>query len=456
MLRRLGLRYMLNDTRGSVVTIIALAITALIGMVGLAVDTGRAMMVESKLQSAVDAAGLAAGASLSTSDVNALATKYIRLNFAQGIQGAELGTVTSTVSANNQIITLTVNATLPTTFMKIFGTDYVTISATSEITRTNKGLELVMVLDVTGSMAGTKITALRTAATDLVNILFGANATSPNLWIGMVPFSQTVNIGTSRAAWLDGTAFNWGPTSWGGCVDARWASGRDRNDDPPSIERFRAYYWPDHDTHNNWITSANPLTYSLDTVGTSQRGPNAYCPAPVLPMTNVKASITSAITTLQPAGNTHINLGAVWGWRMLSPRWRGLWGGTMNANNLPLDYNTPLMNKAIIIMTDGTNTMSNNVRSAYGYLSDGRLGTTNGANAVTQLNNRLTSVCNALKAQNVIIYTVLFQETNTTIMNLLRNCATTPDYFFDSPTEAELQTAFRTIGDSLANLRISR
>ncbi len=499
------LRRFARDERASVFAMVAVASIAVIGSVGLAVDVGRSQMVESKLQNAVDAAGLAAGANVSTTDINALATKYINLNFNQGTLGSTLGTVTSTVSQDNQVITLTANATVPTTFMKIFGQQQVNISATTEVTRSNKGLELAMVLDTTGSMDGTKITALKTAAHSMVSILFGTSATQDNLWIGMVPFSQTVNIGTAHSAWLDGSTFDWGPGTWKGCVDARYATSRDVNDDPPSVQRFRAYYWPDHNSYNNWIiqassnttticsnqsscrctnyacgttTSGNTTTtiactgsgssrsctrrtdiaqhYDIDETGTSQRGPNAYCPAPTLPMTNVRATIDAAIDTIYPAGNTHINYGAVWGWRMLSPRWRGVWGGTMATNNLPLDYNTPLMNKAIIIMTDGTNTMSNGVRSAYGYLSEGNLGTTDAGTATTNLNTKLTTVCNAMKAQNIIVYTVLFQETNTTIRNLMRNCATTPDYFFDSPTEAELNTAFQTIGDSLANLRISR
>jgi len=495
-----------REERGSVFAMVAIASIAVIGSVGLAVDVGRSQMVESKLQNAVDAAGLAAGANVSTTDMNALATKYINLNFNQGILGAQLGTVTSSVSSNNQVITLTANATVPTTFMKIFGQEQVAISATTEVTRSNKGLELAMVLDTTGSMAGSKIDALKTAAHSMVSILFGDSTTQENLWIGMVPFSQTVNIGTGRSAWLDGTTFDWGPGAWKGCVDARYATNRDVTDDPPSVQKFRAYYWPDHNSYNNWIIAATdtttntctnrssctcsnygpcgtttsngttttlactgsgssrsctrrvqtPQTYDISENGTSQRGPNAYCPAAVLPLTNVRATIDAAIDTIYPAGNTHINYGAVWGWRMLSPRWRGTWGGTMNANNLPLDYNTPLMNKAVIIMTDGTNTMSNGVRSAYGYLSEGNLGTTDAATSVTVLNNRLTTVCNAMKAQNIIVYTVLFQETNNTIRTSMRNCATTPDYFFDSPTESELNTAFQVIGDSLANLRISR
>ena len=36
-------------------------------------------------------------------------------------------------------------------------------------------------------------------------------------------------------------------------------------------------------------------------------------------------------------GGTTGNLGLAWGWRMVSPNWRGLWGDTAD---LPLDYDT--------------------------------------------------------------------------------------------------------------------
>ena len=61
-----------------------------------------------------------------------------------------------------------------------------------------------MVLDNTGSMANSagggqsKIAALQAAADTLVSTLFAGQSTSTNgkLWVGIVPFSQAVNIGT--------------------------------------------------------------------------------------------------------------------------------------------------------------------------------------------------------------------------------------------------------------------
>ena len=74
-------------------------------------------------------------------------------------------------------------------------------------------------------------------------------------------------------------------------------------------------------------------------------------------MTANATTVTNAINAMTAQGNTHIDLGLAWGWRMLSPRWQGLWGGEMNTNSLPLAYNTKGMNKAVVLLTDGFNTV---------------------------------------------------------------------------------------------------
>jgi hypothetical protein len=141
---------------------------------------------------------------------------------------------------------------------------------------------------------------------------------------------------------------------------------------------------------------------------------------------------------------------------MLSPKWRGLWGGDMTTYKLPLDYATPHMNKAAVIMTDGENTMSSSVYTAYGNLSDKKLGSNNANTAVTELNTRLTKVCTDMKNAGIIIYTIAFSNPDTATQNLMRGCASQNAYYFNSPTSAALQTAFKEIGNSLSNLRVSR
>ncbi|HUY68204.1 MAG TPA: TadE/TadG family type IV pilus assembly protein, partial [Alphaproteobacteria bacterium] len=374
------LRRFLRDQRGMTLPMLAFSMVALTAMTGMTIDGARMELVQSKLQFSLDAAGLAAGSTIDTANLNDEVTKYLDANF-NGYMGAQITDVTSSVNANNSIITLSATAQLPSTFMDIVGIQNMTVSANSQITRAASGLELVMVLDNTGSMNNDgKLTALKTAATELVTILTGGQGSVPNLWMGLVPFSQAVNIGTGYPSWMDATYdsnLNWGPTAWAGCVDARVTKSppvqfvpgnastidTDITDDPPSVQPFRQYYWPS-DTNNCWAytmtrsrwgttrtcvgAGTSGATYNVSGGTNGTPSPNAYCPQQVTPMTADATTVTNAINAMTAQGDTHIDLGLAWGWRMLSPRWRGLWGGEMNTNNLPLDYHTPGMNKAVV------------------------------------------------------------------------------------------------------------
>ncbi len=472
---------LLRSERASAMPLVGLGIFVIVGSAGIAVDMGRLQIAQSRMSSALDAAGLAAGSNASTVNLNTEVTKYFNANYPNQYMGSQVTSLSVTGSQDLSTLTLSAQGVVPMTFMQIFGISSMPISASTEITRATSGLELVMVMDVTGSMsesAGsgqTKIQAARAAATTLVNILYGTRETVPNLWVGMVPFSQAVNIGSSRASWTVPDSYLWPPASpWTGCVEARESGNQDVTDTPPAAPtgstpetRFPKYYWACHTSRNAWHgTNATSYNNCLTTPSANLRfrsglgvglGPNRDCPQAVLPLTASKSAVLSSINTLQPRGNTLINIGMVWGWRMLSPRWRGLWGGEMNTNLLPLDYDAPLMNKAVVLMTDGDNVITNTGRGAYGYLEEGRLGTTNGTTAETRLDQRLTQVCTNMKNNGILVYTVaLGSGISTATRSLLQNCATRPEYYFFSPTGTDLQNAFRMIGDSLANLRLSR
>ncbi|MDX9689911.1 MAG: pilus assembly protein [Proteobacteria bacterium] len=455
---------------GMTLPLLAATFMTVISFVGVSVDIARYQLVQSRLSFALDAAGLAAGSTFSTTNLTFELNKYMQANFPAHYMGAETPLIQSQVSGDKNVIDLMANTTMPTTFMNVFGISTMSVEATSQVTRKASGLEIVMALDNTGSMNSSgKLAALKDATTSLVNILFGSHETVKDLWIGLVPFSQAVNIGTSRTDWIDQTHFatlNWGPTSWAGCVDARETNSRDQVDDPPTVELYKAYFSPSTDNRpypyntwsyinaNKWIIDRSPLTYSnyID----EDLGPNAYCPQPLTPMTGSKTTILNGISSMEARGNTHIGLGAIWAWNMISPRWRGLWGGEMNEKSLPLDYGTKNMNKAVIILTDGENTMSSTIFTAYGYLSDGRLGTTSSSTAVTRLNTRLSNVCTAMKNKGIYVYTIALGYPGTSTIDLLKSCASAPNYFFNSPTSSELTTVFNAIADSLSNLRISQ
>jgi hypothetical protein len=177
----------------------------------------------------------------------------------------------------------------------------------------------------------------------------------------------------------------------------------------------------------------------------SYKGPNEDCPVPVLPLTSIKADVEDRIDDMFSDGITHINIGLVWGWRVLSSKAPFTEG---------VDYNDEDFNKAIVLMTDGENFFSSSSYGAYGYLSEGNLGTTNSSAAIAELNARTATVCTNIKDKGIIIYTITFQVNSATVQNLMQNCATDASKYFNSPDASTLESTFRAIGRELSNLRI--
>ncbi len=483
-------RRFLDNEQGMTLPLLAVSMVAITAVTGMAIDVGRLQMVQSKLQSSLDAAGLAAGATVSTSSVQTEMNKYLSSNF-NNYMGSQITASSVVADSTNTNFTLSATATLPTTFLGVIGINTMTANANSQITRAIAGLELVFVLDNTGSMnnsAGggvSKIQALQTSVTTLVNTLWGSGGTATNLWVGVVPFSQAVNIGTTHPTWMnttyDATITDWGPGgSWGGCVDAR-LNGEDVIDDPPvtgnSNTLFEQYYWTSDNLNTDGVSNwgynqwkfpkykhgvLTGYTYSSP-LGPLTGGPNYLCPQKILPMTNIKSSVTTEVSNMVAEGDTLINQGLIWGWNMLSPRWRGSWAdgsadsAIMASNGLPLDYGAKNMNKAIVLLTDGENTIDDGAHGSYWFLDDNRLGTTDPTGSITELNNRTLQVCNAMKAKGIYIYTIaLGTDVTPDSLALLQSCATASNYFFNSPSTTQLQTIFNTIGDSLSNLRVAK
>ncbi len=528
---RARLRHLVEDQRGGVMMVVGLAIIPLFAVIGLAIDGGRGYLLKSKLSYAIDAAGLAGGRAFDTDLREQDIMMYFDANFPPGYMGAELaaGSPDITFDDTEKTITIVATATIPTRFMRVAGIQTMTVSARTVIKRELQGMELVLVMDNTGSMRGNGgMAAMKPAATTLINVLYGDRDTVPDLWVGLVPFSATVNIGSQHTDWLTGynsTAYL--PTEWKGCVEAR-AAPNDSNDATPADQLFTSFLWAttlnqyanpyyaagayDQNTPSTWghyligdnewdpagLESA--LKLDNDLYQNEGTGPNLGCGPAITPLLASKATILAAIDDMAPwhRGGTMSNLGLAWGWRVLSPLWRGLWGGD-TPDTLPLDYHTANMHKVVILLTDGnnewydypgitwtvggqqhrsgvpganaypTNISGFNYQTyfkntlypgadytAYGRLSEGRLGTTSQSAANTILDDRMLSMCQAMKAQDILIYTMTFGATpDAGTQSLFSNCASKPEMYFNAPSGSQLQEAFEEIADQLSNLRIA-
>ncbi|NNM71373.1 TadE/TadG family type IV pilus assembly protein [Enterovirga aerilata] len=206
---------------GNVAMIFAVSAVPLLAVVGAAVDYSSAANLQSQLQADTDAAALAACKSplTATADLRNLARQVLS-GFMPGRTVEILDPFTAT--NNPRSITLTTRVTYEPRFMKFAGT--MPISTTATCAAGENFYEIALVLDTTGSMSqsagsGTKIQALRTAATNFVNTMF-TNFDTTHLKMSIVPFAASVKVNPDtyapnnvpNAAWIDssgGSSIHW-------------------------------------------------------------------------------------------------------------------------------------------------------------------------------------------------------------------------------------------------------
>ena len=523
------LRSFIKNETGVIAVIFALASIPIILSIGAAIDFARVYVAKAQLGEALDKAALAVAVSRNASDtqIEAIFQGYFEANFGSN----EIATAASlTRNQTDSQITLTATATIQTLFLGISPVgdfDEITITGTSTVIIETTGLEVAMVLDNTGSMqfgSPARIDSLRLAATDLVDILFGNETNPENLKIELVPFVATVNIGQENDALVQ---FPDPDNIYPPTVDAQWKGCVEARDAPNDVEdifiegdtvqgEWAPYYWENEPTfrlsdfsvnttvceNTWWLEGAGPVLpreeqpgptgrsgdplsdfdthpngpgffINLDIEPKATDGPNKACPDPLIPLTNDKQTLLTAIDQMQPwEGNgTMAHLGAAWGWRVLSP-------DAPFQEGLP--YTTENNNKAIIILSDGENLVSQatnfvsacsqgqgsftavNSRydshyTAYGYTSQGRLGIDTATVAINgELDSRFAQVCENIKQEEIVIYTITFDLDDEDTQELFRQCASDPDKYFNSPDGDTLRSSFQAIGAELSNLRIAQ
>lgn len=426
-LRRLvaACREFAAERRGVVAAITALLIVPLSLGVGVAVDASRMFLVRSQLAQAVDAAALAAGQSLDPAEVAADARRIFDLNYPPGgYMGATVEDLQVTFDETTGQVEIVAETSMPTAFMQLANIDTLDLGARALVVREQTGLELALVLDVTGSMCDpcTKIAALKQAAKDLIDIVYGPNDTGEDLYVAVVPFAERVKVGnsTQTQSWMQSV-----PSNWNGCTDQR--SGSYAFDDTPPGSSNSTKFPP-----------VQRYTWT-DSYGSPQSLRPA-CPAlanTVLPLTASKATVKNKINSLQTDDYTSIDIGAGWGWRVLSERWQNRWGTT----GLPLnDDEDPA--KAIVIMSDGRNDIPNGLPNAMELALE------------QQADENLIETCTAMRDAGYVVYTVAFQAPAAGEA-VLRGCAGSEANYFASATAADLQRAFRQIAGRLSALRLA-
>jgi Flp pilus assembly protein TadG len=506
-----------SDRNGSIAVVWTLVLPVLLLALGGALDLMRWHQAQATTSEAVDAAVLAGGLALQLNPEDTIgAVAAARTTYAANVARRThliSDAIDFAVDPTAQVLSASGTTKLPTTVLSLFGMTslnlYNATGVKSQVTTGGPGgsnLEVAAMLDVTGSMcddgtgpctSGTKIDALKVATTRLVNIVVRPDQSVTTTKVAFIPFStrirlapdgsgaallkQLTNLDSPLSFWYNNctsstgsggsedagnwACSNWVPThasAWQAmpCVTERVMAGTfDVSDDPPGPGKWLNA----HDGSRMPLSWDSTNTAPTSALGGSSADPSTnwnydpgsgYCAdiypgSEIVPLTSDKTNLLSHIGTLQAYGGTAGALAASWTWYMLSPNWSSMWTG----NSTPAPYSdltavnangAPKLRKVVIMETDGG---FNVFQTQKGYDQQ-------------TVSNYAVSVCNAMKAKGIEIYTVGFMlntlpaSEQSIARATLQACGTDVQHFYDSLNAGDLEVAFNNIGVKLSGLRL--
>jgi Putative Flp pilus-assembly TadE/G-like len=313
----------LRNSAGSMTSVMGLSVIPILFTAGAAIDYARMTREQAAFYGAVDSAALAIAADerssligLDTDDKKearrVLLEDYAKLYLNKNYVDASGGKSVKTLKLSFDDVKVKIEATLdfPTSILAITGIKKLSLSSNATVMKTAKPVELVLVMDTTGSMNDSgKLSGAQAAAKDLLAKLYdGTLANKPrnlDLRVGLVPFSGAVRLDTAGSdfdlGWIDtggantysklnfnavsGTPAAWNnyyawsqlkqstttSHTWNGCVEARAnsttaATAYNVNDAEPSSASpatlFPAYFNPDVPG-----TAATATSYGISYIG---------------------------------------------------------------------------------------------------------------------------------------------------------------------------------------------
>lgn len=348
-----------GDEEGSTTVLTLFIVLFMLVMAGLGIDTMRYEMERTHLQATLDSAVLAgAGAPVGTdkSDIKAIVEDY----FAKAEMSDYLHAIDADGEGEDDIVA-TLNATsvyaeasmeMDTYLMKLSGVKSLGAGAAAAAEIRQPKLEVVLVLDVSGSMSGDKLANLKVAAKEFVTTVLGSSNSGDTV-ITIVPFSWSVTPG-----W---TIFD--------------ALAVDKKQNYSTCLKFK-----DNDFNHATLTTGasatsngvpvNQMIYTsvyggFDDLSSGWRSCFTDTYMEITPYSFDEAHLHSRIDAMQAAGNTSGHQGMNWGSALLDPSFQAISADLIAAGEIdaslstvPAPYTDRDTLKAIIVMGDGANTTS--------------------------------------------------------------------------------------------------
>ena len=438
-----------SDRRGNVAIIMALCSGVLVTAVGGALDFSRSTTVSAELQSALDSGTLAAASLTQDRRPEDVVRAYVEAaldDHPQLLASLQLDVVAD-ISLNSRIVNATASVAMPTTMLGIMGVNTLTLEHASQAIEQVRDVEISLVLDVSGSMGGSKINALQDAAVEFVEIVLAADA-SERTSISVIPYNGGVRTPNDVNDYLiDG---NNSQRRRSGCVDLA------QDPDSGGLLGLISGLLP-------VISIVLPEREFAFTEynGDEQSGnsSSSFCPRSNMEsefLSQNEGRLRGLINSLRAEGNTGLDVATAWGVRALDPAWRGELGGSFP--DRPAAYDDRDTIKILVVMTDGEATAQIRTEEYTYYDRRGRLRTGTRSYelySARQARDNMTEACDMAEENGVQIYTIAFQLNGQTNRDLMRNCANKPQNYYQVEN-LDIAEAFSSIAADINRLRLTQ
>lgn len=447
-----------HDVSGNFSVMFAVGSAMLLLAAGAAVDIAGMVQSRTQYQDVSDAAVLAAVRSGETNQEKLLEVAQATMDLL--LNDTSDGKIELNLMTDGSQVTVELSAPHENYFMGMFGYDNSQISVESvSIIPGHINKNIAFVLDTTDSMAGTKLTTLKSAMSNFIDAMEPALATN-NAKISIVPFADYVRIPMSfaSASWINiqpPEEITYNVLDGENSVNCRTeGSGEGQYtvcDDYVYIEKTTVTEW-------KGCMGSRPAGYHKVVDYQSKtfpgfNGSRAECYSLfnyLLPLTSNVGEIETAITDLESSGFTYIPAGLIWGWRTLSPNepFTEAFASPEGTENL------------LVLMTDGANSknLDDTVYDETLYHFGTANSATEGYEAINAAeSNPLTSeLCELIKADNIEIATIAYEVTDADALKVLRLCASRPSNFYNANNANALKQAFKDIGAGNSEVRLVR
>ena len=410
---------------GNVGMMVAIALVPLIIVIGAAVDHSRLTSDKEKAQAATDSAALSVAAAyygdFNIANAGATGQSFSALNLKTDEDTDEYS-IRTQINSEGQpdgtlLIETSISGTTDHAFLGIINnpsTDWI-VTSQAQVTRPPK-TEIMLVLDVSHSMFGSKLESLKTAATQFIDDLQPYNAADSHIAVTLIPFGENVNFGQEANIWLNPSNGLDFADSFAGC-----------------------FGFESDLIHQNANFAPNQMVAVQQ--GIKQNRP--LCPSDnskaLLFSTNGEA-IKTSISKMDTSWGTNTNNGLLWAERLLSNQWRS----QAYFSTTPSKYVFSDTEKVVVLLTDGQITTTDADQNGQ---------------VLQQLNQadeleRFKAHCDAFaELPNSSVFTIGYNVPAGATSDALAACASGGGSYFDAGLN-DLTNVFSSIKHSLQPIRI--